>query len=57
MQSWWRFLTAVEVPLNKITSADLRDFVLWLLRAQQPSTRRRTVSAAMAGTVNPVTRK
>ena len=57
LQRWWRFLIAIETRWDKATSADLRDFVLWLLHVDKPSTRRRTVSAATAGTVNPVTRK
>jgi integrase len=57
LQWWWRFLIAVEVPWDKASPADLRDFVLWLLHAEKPSSRRRTVSASTAGTVNPVTRK
>jgi integrase len=57
LQRWWRFLIAIEVPWDKTTSTDLRDFVLWLLHAQKPSASRRTVSAATAGTVNAVTRK
>ncbi|MGW5731035.1 tyrosine-type recombinase/integrase [Nocardia beijingensis] len=57
LQRWWRFLIAVDVPWDTATSADLRDFVLWLLHVQKPSAQRRTASAATAGTVNPITRK
>jgi integrase/recombinase XerD len=52
---WWRFLRAVEVEWDRATSTEVRDFVLWLQATTKPG--RRTVSAATAGTINPVTRK
>jgi len=57
LQRWWRFLLAVGIRWDQATPADLRDFVLWLLHVHKPLVRRRTVSAATAGTVNPFTRK
>ena len=54
---WWRWLQAVDVAWSRATSAEFRDFVLWLGQASKPRQASRTVSAATAGTVNPVTRK
>ena len=54
---WWRWLRAVDVGWNRATSTEVRDFVLWLGQASKPRRVARTVSAATAGTVNPVTRK
>jgi integrase/recombinase XerD len=54
---WWRWLHAVDVGWSRATSTEVRDFVLWLNRASKPRRAARTVSAATAGTVNPVTRK
>jgi Phage integrase, N-terminal SAM-like domain len=54
---WWRWLAAVGVDWDKATSAEVRDFVLWLGQAAKPRTSPRTASAATAGTVNAVTRK
>ncbi|MGH3573009.1 MAG: tyrosine-type recombinase/integrase [Pseudonocardiaceae bacterium] len=55
LMRWWRFLLVIEVHWNRVTSAEVRDFVLWLRHTTKPG--RRTASAATAGTVNPVTRK
>ena len=54
---WWRWLKVIEVEWDEVTSAEVRDFVLWLGQAVKPRLAARTVSAATAGTVNPVTRK
>jgi integrase/recombinase XerD len=54
---WWRWLIVAGVEWDKATSAEVRDLVLWLARAQKPRRSARTASAATAGTVNPVTRK
>ena len=54
---WWRWLAAVGVDWDKATSAEVRDFVLWLGRAAKPRSSPRTASAVTAGTVNAVTRK
>jgi integrase/recombinase XerD len=57
LHRWWRFLLAVGVEWDKATSAEVRDFVLWLMRAKKARRFPRTASAATAGRVNPVTRK
>ena len=54
---WWRWLAAVGVGWDQATSAEVRDFVLWLAHAAKPRNWPRTASAATAGTVNAVTRK
>jgi integrase/recombinase XerD len=54
---WWRFLRAVGVSWDQATSAEIRDFVLWLTRTVKPRRSPRTKSAALAGRINPVTRK
>jgi integrase/recombinase XerD len=54
---WWRWLHAVGVEWDKATPTEVRDLVLWLKRAEKPRRSPRTVSAATAGTVNPITRK
>jgi integrase/recombinase XerD len=54
---WWRWLEAVGVDWDKATSAEVRDFALWLGQASKPRNSPRTASAARAGTVNAVTRK
>lgn len=54
---WWRWLVAVGVVWDRATSAEVRDFVLWLAQASKPVAARRTVSRATAGGVNPITRK
>jgi integrase len=45
------------VDWDKTTSAEVRDFVLWLRKASKPRRSARTASAATTGTINPVTRK
>ncbi len=54
---WWRWLGVREVSWACVTSADVRDYALWLGAATKPSAALRTVSLATAGTVNPITRK
>lgn len=54
---WWRWLIAVGVEWDKATPAEARDLVLWLRQASKPRRAARTLTAATAGTVNPVTRK
>jgi integrase len=54
---WWRFLRAVEVGWDRASSAEVRDFVLWLQQATKSRATARTTSLATAGQVNPVTRK
>jgi integrase/recombinase XerD len=57
LQRWWRFLRAVGVRWDQATAAETRDFVLWLTRTVKPRRSPRTKSAALAGRINPVTRK
>lgn len=54
---WWRWLRAVGVEWDQATPADARDLVLWLKQATKPRRSPRTVSAATARTVKPITRK
>lgn len=54
---WWRWLRAVEVEWDRATPAEARDLVLWLKQATKPRRHPRTMSAATAGAVNPITRK
>jgi integrase len=54
---WWRWLIAVGVEWDKATPAEARDLALWLCQAAKHRRDARTVSAATAGRVNPVTRK
>jgi hypothetical protein len=54
---WWRWLAVVGVDWDKATSAEVRDFVLWLGQAAKLRSSPRAASAATAGTVNAVTRK
>ena len=54
---WWRWLRAVGVEWDKATPAEVRDLVLWLKQMAKPRQAPRTTSAAMAGRVNPITRK
>lgn len=54
---WWRWLKVIEVEWDQVTSAEVRDFVLWLGQAVKPRVAARTVSAATAGTINLVTGK
>ncbi|MFE7804497.1 tyrosine-type recombinase/integrase [Streptomyces sp. NPDC057430] len=51
---WFRFLWAVEVPWNRATSVEARDFTLWL---QQNKFHRRRPRPGRAGTVNAQTGK
>lgn len=57
LHRWWRFLAAVGVSWDQATSAEVRDFVLWLRQADKQRRHPRTKSRAMAGQINPVTRK
>jgi integrase len=57
LQRWWRFLIAVGVVWDRATSAEVRDYVLWLRCTAKPGAARRTASARTAGTVNAITRK
>ena len=52
---WWRWLRAVGIDWDKATSAEVKDFVLWLLSTTKRRDAPRTESAAMAGTINPIT--
>jgi integrase/recombinase XerD len=54
---WWRWLIAIDVEWDRATSAEVREFVLWMQRTTKPRRSARTKSAATAGTVNPITRK
>jgi integrase/recombinase XerD len=54
---WWRWLRVVGVEWDKATSAEVRDLVLWLGQAVKDRNSPRVVSAATAGTVNPITGK
>jgi integrase len=54
---WWRWLIVVEFEWDAVTSAEVREFVLWLQRTTKPREASRTKSAATAGTINPITRK
>lgn len=54
---WWRWLDAVEVSWERATSAEVRDFVLWLDQTRKPRRFARTGSAVTAGTMNSVTGK
>jgi hypothetical protein len=57
LHRWWRFLAVVGVSWDRATSAEVRDFVLWLGRADKQRRHPRTKSRATAGQINPVTRK
>jgi integrase len=54
---WWRWLVAIGVDWDKATSAEVKDFVLWLGRAAKPRNSPRTRSIVTVGTVNATTRK
>lgn len=54
---WLRWLQVVEVAWDRATSAEVRDYVLWLRQARKARRAPRTVSAATAGTLNVVTGK
>ncbi|MEO8223103.1 MAG: tyrosine-type recombinase/integrase [Specibacter sp.] len=49
---WSRFLAALEVPWDRATSLEVRDFVLWLKTAHNPARDRHRENAAAAGSVN-----
>jgi len=57
LQRWWRFLRAIGVEWDRVTSSEVRDFVLWLQRAAIARQAPRRQSAKTAGRVNPITRK
>ncbi len=57
LQRWWRFLRVVGVEWDRVTSVEVRDFVLWLGRAAITRRAPRRRSAKTAGRVNPITRK
>lgn len=54
---WWRWLRVIQVEWDQATSAEVRDFVLWLRAATKPRTSARTHSAATVGTTNTITKK
>ncbi|WP_367838120.1 tyrosine-type recombinase/integrase [Streptomyces rochei] len=54
---WWRWLRVVDVEWDKVTSAEVREFVLWLQRTTKPRPTPRKKTAATVGTINPITRK
>ncbi|MGH3467503.1 MAG: tyrosine-type recombinase/integrase [Thermocrispum sp.] len=54
---WWRFLQVIGVEWDKVTSVEVRDFVLWLQQASKLPQTPGTTSSATRGRVNPVTRK
>lgn len=54
---WWRWLRVVRVEWDRVTSTEVRDFVLWLGQAVKPRNSPRTASAATAGSVNSITGK
>ena len=54
---WWRFLRAIGAQWDRVTSVEVRDFVLWLQRAVIARQAPRCRSAKTAGRVNLVTRK
>lgn len=54
---WWRFLRALGIAWDRASSAEVRDFVLWLQQASKSPRAARTTSLATAGQVNPLTRK
>ena len=48
---WWRWLQVLDVEWDKVTSAEVREFVLWLQRSTKPHRTPRTKSAGTAGTI------
>jgi integrase len=54
--AWFRFLWAVDVPWDRASRVEARDFALWLKTATKPARQRRP-DAPVAGAVNPVTGK
>jgi integrase/recombinase XerD len=57
LRRWWRFLAAIEVEWDKVTSREVCDFVLWIQSNTKPRRFSRTASAGTAGKINAVTRK
>jgi integrase/recombinase XerD len=57
LHRWWRFLQAVDIAWDRVTSTEVRDFVLWLAQAEKQRRSPRTGSRAAAGQINPITRK
>src|SRR5260370_1368838 len=57
LHRWWRFLRVAGVEWDKVSSAVVRDFVLWMQQAAKSRPARRTGSLARAGQVNPITGK
>ncbi|WP_369174054.1 site-specific integrase [Streptomyces sp. R28] len=51
---WWRWLRVIQVEWDRATSAEVRDFALWLRAMTKRRTSARTHSAATAGTTNRV---
>lgn len=54
---WWRWLRVIDVEWDKVTPAEVRDFVLWLRQATKPRRHARTRTLLTRGQVNPVTGK
>ncbi|WP_232789014.1 hypothetical protein [Streptomyces odonnellii] len=54
--AWFRFLWAVDVPWDRASRAEARDFALWLRLVKKPPRPRRP-DAPAPGSVNPVTGK
>ena len=48
--AWFRFLWAVDVPWDRASQVEARDFALWLKTAKRPPQQRRP-DAPAAGTV------
>lgn len=57
LHRWWRFLRAVGVEWDKVSSAVVCDFVLWMQQAAKSRPARRAGSVAREGQVNPITGK
>jgi integrase len=54
--AWFRFLWAVDVPWDRASRVEARDFALWLKTVEKPARQRRP-DAPAAGAVNSVTGK
>lgn len=54
--AWFRFLWALDVPWERASRAEARDFALWLKLAKKPP-RPRRADAPAPGSVNPATGK
>ncbi|AWN25093.1 site-specific integrase [Streptomyces sp. NEAU-S7GS2] len=55
---WWRFLHAIEVPWDRATRVDARDFSCWIQRTVKPrATAAKRRPARSVGAPNPVTGK